>query len=715
MAASNIYDTSRLLNSLTAPEYNSDALRTMNDSLTAREALSREAAKSLENVGTNVLDIGTGLQKSATDQLKYELAKASRAGMQLDPVTGLPIDPTGSNLVAIMDRARSGRDNATGFDMAGMVDLNALDQYQADKLTPQRRAKAKEIRDSIEFDRVQKLRKELDPAEINKANQDVTKGGLEIYQELQKIDFDQNNNPQIIAKNKQLVENAKLKHDQQIQALAQAKLEGPLSIENLKLESKLKKQTIEFDRIARSERVKDRRLERKQLKLEIRKAKSYEAYQKILRARAEKTAIRTDKLNARADKLYEQNEPVRAEKLRQEIRTLKRNEKDWQDKQLAKQDKTDLIKQAGPNDTRTYAEQLKQFNDLETKYRDADYSPENMKFLDRERTRLMQNADYNVTSMLDDLIPAVDLSIYADSTGQLSTDGGINLIPTKYFTAQVKKDLNEAMLDKLQKDFPGSTRTSLQPTASRILNQNTRANIKFNETEKNTANALAADDLLRAEGLSSLKNDSVTELEIQKNPIFHTSEAIRSALAAKKVVLEEADIKLLDKDLPNAIDKVKSIFTDLDSVNARALRLASYQMFKNVQFKDGFWTIDAFRIDGKDIADMTNNDYLRALKRYAPSSLKDVINAKLKTQSQSVAQEIIEESTNEPAPDINKSVEKQRNNLNPSELDTIIKTGKQLYNALSPSASTIAARNNPSPEELERQKRAIQQFVNPGR
>ena len=178
--------------------------------------------------------------------------------------------------------------------------------------------------------------------------------------------------------------------------------------------------------------------------------------------------------------------------------------------------------------------------------------------------------------------------------------------------------------------------------------------------------------------------------------------------------MEEADIKLLDKDLPNAIDKVKSIFTDLDSVNARALRLASYQMFKNVQFKDGFWTIDAFRIDGKDIEDMTNNDYLRALKRYAPSSLKDVINAKLKTQSQSVAQEIIEESTNEPTPDINKSVEKQRSIRNPSELDTIIKTGKQLYNALSPSPSTIAARN-PSPEEQEKQRRAIQQLVNPGR
>ena len=145
MAASNIYDTSRLLNSLTAPEYNSDALRAMQDNLTANEKSSDRMVQALKDAGTNVLDIGTGLQKSATDQLKNELAKASRAGMQLDPVTGQPIDPTGSNLAAIMDRARSGRDNATGFDMGGMVDFNALNQYQ-NKLAGDRETAADTLR-----------------------------------------------------------------------------------------------------------------------------------------------------------------------------------------------------------------------------------------------------------------------------------------------------------------------------------------------------------------------------------------------------------------------------------------------------------------------------------------------------------------------------------------------------------------------------------------
>jgi len=171
MAAKNIFDDTALLRSLKAAEYSPDALRAMNDNLTARETLGRDTSEALRGAGTDVLDVGTGLQKAATDQFKSMLAKASRAGMQIDPDTGLPIDPGGDNLAAIMDRARSGRDNATGFDMAGMVDLNALDQYQADKLTPQRRAAAKEIRDATEFDRVQKLRKELDPYEIKTAKE----------------------------------------------------------------------------------------------------------------------------------------------------------------------------------------------------------------------------------------------------------------------------------------------------------------------------------------------------------------------------------------------------------------------------------------------------------------------------------------------------------------------------------------------------------------
>jgi hypothetical protein len=171
--------TTEALRAFKAAEYSPDALRAMQDNLTANEKSSDRMVQALRDAGTGVLDIGTGLEKSATDQIKNMLAQESRAGMQLDPVTGQPIDPTGSNLAAIMDRARSGRDNATGFDMGGMVDVNALDQYQADKLTPQRRAAAKEIRDATEFDRVQKLRKELDPVEIATAKETLAENRKE--------------------------------------------------------------------------------------------------------------------------------------------------------------------------------------------------------------------------------------------------------------------------------------------------------------------------------------------------------------------------------------------------------------------------------------------------------------------------------------------------------------------------------------------------------
>ena len=137
--------TTEALRAFKAAEYSPDALRAMNDNLTANEKSSDRMVQALRDAGTSVLDIGTGLEKSATDQIKSMLAQESRAGMQLDPVTGQPIDPTGSNLAAIMDRARSGRDNATGFDMAGMVDVNALDQYQ-NKLAGDRETAAGNLR-----------------------------------------------------------------------------------------------------------------------------------------------------------------------------------------------------------------------------------------------------------------------------------------------------------------------------------------------------------------------------------------------------------------------------------------------------------------------------------------------------------------------------------------------------------------------------------------
>ena len=170
MAASNIYDITAALSNIKAPAYDPRILASLDANLASRTADIQGMVDSAKGFGSNILDAGTSIQKFKTDQFKNALAQQSRAGMQLDPETGQPIDPTGSNLAAIMDRARSSRDNATGFDMGGMVDFNALDQYQ-NKLGEDRRKVSKEFRDATEFDRVQKLRKELDPYEIKTAQE----------------------------------------------------------------------------------------------------------------------------------------------------------------------------------------------------------------------------------------------------------------------------------------------------------------------------------------------------------------------------------------------------------------------------------------------------------------------------------------------------------------------------------------------------------------
>ena len=156
MAASNIYDITAALSNIKAPAYDPRILASLDANLASRTADIQGMVDNTKGFGSTILDAGTSIQKFKTDQFKNALAQQSRAGMQLDPVTGQPIDPTGDKLTEIMNRAASAKNNATGFDSAGMVDLNALDQYQ-NKLAGDRRVTAKEFRDVAEEKQLRSL------------------------------------------------------------------------------------------------------------------------------------------------------------------------------------------------------------------------------------------------------------------------------------------------------------------------------------------------------------------------------------------------------------------------------------------------------------------------------------------------------------------------------------------------------------------------------
>jgi len=466
------------------------------------------------------------------------------------------------------------------------------------------------------------------PLDVIKKEQDITLAGINTYAKLQAVNFAEEMNPLKLKETKQLVENAKVVYDKQLYDLEQAKLLGPLSIKQKEQELSLQEQKKQFDRIEREENRKFNRLARKSEKLKIRDAKDNAERNKKKDARLKITQAQIDKINRRAEDEYNKNKPVKEEALRQKVRKLERDEKDWQDNETAKADAATFIANADDPNV-SYEDQVTTFNNLEAKYRKEDYSNKNMQLLNRERTRLLGKADVNVAGLLDGLIPEVSGTV--DGTGNISTTADIKNLPTKYFTRQVKRDLNIRMLDDLQEQFPGSTREELQPTATRILGNSMGAGVKFNETEENTVQQLKADDILRTEGLDILKNNSTTEKGLRDNPVLITAQAIKKVLSGKNVVLEEKDLQLLDKDLPKAMDKVKSVFagTNLGALGERNLRLAMYQMFQNVQFKDGIFIVDAYTLNGKDIEDLTNLDVLNGLRQFASTSLKSKIDAQL--------------------------------------------------------------------------------------
>lgn len=139
--------------------------------------------ENLSGVGDSIHGIGTSLSKYATDQAAAQLAAQSRAGMQIDPKTGLPIDPRGEGVAELMASARAAQQNvnplyldriepipaitdpntgettqevvpgrSAGFNpnfdpsnLAGMVDFKSLSDT-ADALGDKRRKASEELR-----------------------------------------------------------------------------------------------------------------------------------------------------------------------------------------------------------------------------------------------------------------------------------------------------------------------------------------------------------------------------------------------------------------------------------------------------------------------------------------------------------------------------------------------------------------------------------------
>ena len=200
--AKNIYDITQALANIRNPGYSSGQAASL------LAALDPDGiGRGLSTTGTAIQGIGTDLQKYATDQAAAQLAAQSQAGMQIDPLTGQPIDPTGQGVADLMAQARSAQQNVDPFyldkinpipqitdpatgkitqegvpgrsagintDLSGLVDLNAL-QNRATLLGKDRRDAADEFRKVAQEKRAVAAEKQL--RSLDEANR--TKARLE--------------------------------------------------------------------------------------------------------------------------------------------------------------------------------------------------------------------------------------------------------------------------------------------------------------------------------------------------------------------------------------------------------------------------------------------------------------------------------------------------------------------------------------------------------
>ena len=130
--AKNIYDIDQALANIKSPVYSSGQAASL---LTALDP--DGIGRGLSQTGTAIQGIGTDLQKYATDQAAAQLAAQSRAGMQIDPLTGQPIDPTGQGVAELMAQARTAQQNVDPLLLDRIEPIPAIKDPVTGKITQQ--------------------------------------------------------------------------------------------------------------------------------------------------------------------------------------------------------------------------------------------------------------------------------------------------------------------------------------------------------------------------------------------------------------------------------------------------------------------------------------------------------------------------------------------------------------------------------------------------
>jgi len=136
------------------PDY-STAVQALKNAQTA----AADIPEGLIGAGTNIGALGKDLSTYATDDIKAQLLAASQAGMEIDPLTGQPIDATGGGVDALLEAART----APSSGLGGMANLSTLTDYHG-TLADNRRKATGELRQVAEEIQKEKER----PLDLNK-------------------------------------------------------------------------------------------------------------------------------------------------------------------------------------------------------------------------------------------------------------------------------------------------------------------------------------------------------------------------------------------------------------------------------------------------------------------------------------------------------------------------------------------------------------------
>ena len=356
------------------------------------------------------------------------------------------------------------------------------------------------------------------------------------------------------------------------------------------------------------------------------------------RARQDKLNILSDKRQEVEDAYKKATDPIRKQELLLRLRKVTQNEKDYGHQETAKIDKLRMRNSESAYRKKSLTGQISEFNKLEQSYLDQGFNTKNLEFLDRERNRLLSKADIDINGLINELTGSTLTQTYDPVTSEeIPLD--ISKIKNEEFTAQVKLDLKNGVLDQLESIFPNSSRTQLEPTAVRLLNKNVTQGIKFTAEETLTKMKLESDDIINKETVSILQKTSQTVKELHDNFELTTVNSILQELGTgpSKQTISAKNKTLLKKDLKTFMGTVESMFTGLDEMGKRNMRIAAFHMLQNVDFDNTFYTANSFDIDGVSIEQLKSMAILQNMRRFFGRDTRfgRTLDAKIKAKEKS--------------------------------------------------------------------------------